>query len=138
MTFQVTCLMLSFQVDVSKLCVHHMLMDKGCENKDPRPLPVCRQSASQAEGISQSTCPAGAFCWITRDMGMTMSCIPKGTELSPELKAVLLATTERVSSKALCQPCSCCRSVTSRDRNKLSNTLSATCLLQGAEFCFHK
>ena len=67
-----------------------------------------------------------------------MSCIPKGTELSPEFKAVLLTTTERMSSKALFQPCSCCRSVTSRHRNKLSNTISATCLLQGGEFCLHK
>lgn len=138
MTFQVPCQMLTFQVDMSKLCAHHLLMFMGHENPYSRSPAVCRQSASQAEGITQSTCPAGAFCWLARGRGMTVRCIPKGTELSLELKSFLLATTERMSSKALFQPCSCCRSVTSRDRNKLSNTISATCLLQGAEFCLHK
>ena len=63
------------------LLSHHVLRQKGLENPHPRPLPAWGLSGSQTLGISQSACPAGAFCWLFRDAGR---CKLESPDLSQE------------------------------------------------------
>lgn len=124
MISQVTSLMLTFQVDMPKLYAHHVLMCRGHENPHSRPLPACRQSNFSGRRNLSIHLPSWCLLVAYQRHGMMFSCIPTDTDFSLELKAVLLCTTERMSSKDLCQPCSCCRSVSSRDRNNFSNIIS--------------
>ena len=95
----------------------HVHRQKRHNNPNLSPLPGV-SLGPWAEGISQSMCQLGAFCWPGRGAGRRDL---KSTSPSPESRADLPA----VISQSLSQPWSCCGPITSTGTSDLTAPFTA-------------
>lgn len=85
--------------------------------------------ALEAEGIPQSACQAGAFCWPSRATArcQTKSAAPR------EKSRVTCHLQTQVTSQSLSVTCSCYCPIKCRDRSDLTVPATVTLLLLGQE-----
>lgn len=103
----------------------HGLKQKGQDNPCWGLLSAWVLQALEAEGIPQSACQAGAFCWPSR---ATARCQPKSA--APREKArVTCHLQTQVTSQSLSVTRSCCCPIKCRDRSDLTVTATVTLLL---------
>lgn len=103
----------------------HGLKQKGQDNPSGGLLSVWVLLGLEAEGIPQSACQAGAFCWPSR---ATARCQPKSAD--PREKARLTCQLQtQVTSQSLSVTRSCCCPIKCRDRSDLPVPFRDTFLL---------
>ena len=105
------------------------LKQKGQDNPYPGLLSVWVLLGIYTEGIPQSACQPGVFCWPSRATGR---CQPESTDPRSKSRITCQLQTE-VTSQSLSVTLSCCCPINCRDRSDLTVTATVTGVLLGQD-----